>query len=119
MKLLLSIALAVFLVGCSTANYTIGTPINAENVKEIEHGKTTKADLLALFGEPFSKTPLTSTQEKWIYTYVNTTAKAQSYIVTMKVDSQSEQQTLDIIIEDGVVVNHTFVNRPIHKIDVN
>lgn len=119
MKLLLTLLLSLTLMGCATANYTLGTPINVENVTKIEHGKTTKADLVALFGEPYAKMPLTATQEKWVYTYVNTTAKAQSYIVSMKVDSQGIQQTLDLIIEEGIVVNHTFVNGPIQQVNVN
>lgn len=119
MKLLISIALAVFLVGCATANYSVGKPFNTENVTKIEHGKTTKQDLVAMFGEPYSKTPLTATQEKWIYTYVYGSSKAQSYVVTMKVDSQGHQQTLDLIIENGVVVNHTFVDSPVQQVRVN
>lgn len=119
MKLLLSIVLAVFLVGCATANYSVGKPFNTENVEKIEHGKTTKQDLISMFGEPFSKTPLNATQEKWIYTYIQSSAKAQSYVISMKVESQGTQQTLDLIIENGVVVNHTFVNGPLQQVQVN
>ncbi|WP_410958425.1 hypothetical protein, partial [Salmonella sp. LS2020056sal] len=87
-----------------------GTPINVENVSKIEHKKTTKEDLISWFGEPITKTPINANQEKWIYTYINTSAKAQSYIVTMKVDTEGVQQTLDLIIENGIVVNHTFTD---------
>ncbi|WP_423186774.1 outer membrane protein assembly factor BamE domain-containing protein [Alishewanella sp. d11] len=119
MKILTTLFILLMLTGCATANYELGNPINPENVAKIENGKTTKQELISLFGEPYTKTPLSSTQEKWIYTYINTTAKAQSYVVTMKVDSTGIQQTLDLLIENGVVLNHTFVNGEIPKIKTN
>ncbi len=119
MKIFISLMLVIFLVGCATASYTVGQPFNVENVNKIENGKTTKQELILFFGEPFTKTPLNATQEKWIYTYVESSAKAQSYVISMKVESKGTQQTLDLIIENDVVVNHTFVNGPLQQVNVN
>lgn len=119
MKLLLPLVFSAFLAGCATSSYTVGAPINVENVAKIEHGKTTTENLIAMFGQPIAKSPLSATQEKWVYTYANGSATAQSYVVTMKVESQGHQQTLDLIIENGLVINHTFTDGPIQTMKVN
>lgn len=65
-----------------------------------------------MFGEPFSKTVLSETEEKWIYTYSSGTASAQSYVFTTKVESTGTQKTLDILLKNDVVTNFTFTEGP-------
>jgi hypothetical protein len=43
--------------------------------------------------------------------YSNGTAKAQSYIVTMKVETTGTQKTLDVLITDGVVSNFAYTEK--------
>ena len=61
------IALVTFLnlslVGCATSTYSVGKPFPSENVSQIVKGKTTSQDLIRLFGEPFTKTVLSATDE--------------------------------------------------------
>ena len=61
-----------------------------------------------MFGEPFLKTVVSANEEKWMYIYTSGSAKAQSYIVTMKVETTASQKTLDILLRDGVVVNYAY-----------
>lgn len=96
------------LSGCATSNYSIGTDFSVEKASEIIKGETTTSQLVALLGEPYSKHVLSKTQEKWMYFYSAGSAKAQSYIVTMDVKTSGTQKTLDVLIEDGVVVNYTL-----------
>tara|TARA_Y100001934_G_C12278865_1_gene738839 strand:- start:745 stop:1113 length:369 start_codon:yes stop_codon:yes gene_type:complete len=103
--LLISVAT---LSGCATSNYSVGTDFSVEKASEIVKGETTTAQLVSLLGEPYSKHVLSETQEKWMYFYSAGTAKAQSYIVTMDVKTTGTQKTLDVLIEDGIVVNYTL-----------
>jgi hypothetical protein len=96
------------LSGCATSSYSVGKNFSSENVSLIVKGKTTSEEMFTLFGEPYSKTVISATGEKWIYMHSEGTAKAQSYIVTMDVKTTGTQKTLDVLIADGVVVNFTF-----------
>tara|TARA_Y100001956_G_scaffold55277_1_gene54217 strand:+ start:653 stop:1021 length:369 start_codon:yes stop_codon:yes gene_type:complete len=104
-SLLISIAA---LSGCATSNYSVGTDFSVEKASEIVKGETTTSQLVSLLGEPYSKHVLSKTQEKWMYFYSAGSAKAQSYIVTMDVKTSGTQKTLDVLIEDGIVVNYTL-----------
>ncbi len=69
-------------------------------------------ELKSLFGEPYAKSAVSETDEKWIYTYTNGSAHAQSYVVTMKVTTTGTQKTLDVLIRNDVVINYTFSEGP-------
>lgn len=100
--------IALLLAACATSTYTVGKDFPSDNVSKIERGTTTSKQLLSMFGEPFSKAVISADEEKWIYTYTNGKAKAQSYVVTMKVETTGTQKMLDVLLKNGVVVNYTF-----------
>ncbi|MEO3879267.1 hypothetical protein [Rheinheimera fenheensis] len=108
MKFLLVLIAVLFLSACATSQFNYGKDFASANVQKIEHGKTTKQDLLNYFGEPFQKSVIGANQEKWMYMYTAGESKAQSYVFSMKVESTGSNKMLDILLEDGVVVNHTF-----------
>jgi hypothetical protein len=99
------------LVGCVTSSFKVGNDFSSANVSKIVKGKTSSNEMISLFGEPFTKSVISATDEKWIYIYSNGTAKAQSYIVTMKVETTGTQKTLDVLITDGVVSNFTYTEK--------
>lgn len=107
-KALVVLAMSLALNGCATSHYTSGKDFPSENVASIVKGKTTTTELKTLFGEPFAKSPVNETDEKWVYTYANGSAHAQSYIVTMKVTTTGTQKTLDVLIRNDTVINFTF-----------
>jgi hypothetical protein len=111
-KFILAIGMCFVLGGCATSHYTVGRDFSSENVARLEKGKTTTKDLKFFFGEPFAKSALSETDEKWIYTYTNGSAHAQSYVVTMKVTNTGTQKTLDVLIRNDVVINYTFNEGP-------
>jgi outer membrane protein assembly factor BamE (lipoprotein component of BamABCDE complex) len=96
------------LSGCATSSYSVGKNFSSENVSKIVKGKTTSEKMVSLFGQPYSKTVISATDEKWIYMHSEGTAKAQSYIVTMDVKTTGTQKMLDVLITDGVVANFAF-----------
>lgn len=98
----------LFISGCATSSFSMGRDFNSENVSRIIKGKTTSNEMVALFGEPYSKTAVSATDEKWIYMYSQSESKAQSYIVTMDVKTTGTHKTLDVFITDGVVANFAF-----------
>lgn len=106
---IISIALLVAstLLGCASSNFKVGNDFASQHVPKIVKGKTTTEELVQLFGQPFSKTVVSATDEKWLYHYVSTSSTAQSYIVTMDVETSTFQKTLDLFISNGVVVNFT------------
>lgn len=118
MKVVILIVLLGALCGCATATYTHGRDFKSEAVASIERGKTTSADLVAMFGEPFSKAVISGAQEKWIYTYINTSSTAQSYLVTTRLQTTGVQKTLDVLIENGVVLNFTFAEGPVSGLNM-
>lgn len=111
-----SIAIASLLTfalgGCATSSYSVGKPFPSENVSQIVKGKTTPQDLVRLLGEPFTKTVISASDEKWVYMHSEGTSKAQSYIVTMNVETTGTQKVLDVLISNGVVTNFAYTDGP-------
>jgi outer membrane protein assembly factor BamE (lipoprotein component of BamABCDE complex) len=108
-RLITMVSLVVLsLSGCATSSYSVGKNFYSTNVSQIIKGKTTGEEIVTLFGEPYSKTVISSTDQKWIYMHSEGTTKAQSYIVTMDVKTTGKQKMLDILITDGVVANFAF-----------
>jgi outer membrane protein assembly factor BamE (lipoprotein component of BamABCDE complex) len=107
-KAMAVLVMSLALNGCATSHYTSGKDFPSEKVTSIVKGKTTTTELKALFGDPFTKSPVNDTDEKWVYTYANGSAHAQSYIVTMKVTTTGTQKTLEVLIRNGTVINFTF-----------
>lgn len=111
-KLIAVMGMCVALGGCATSHFTAGRDFPSASVASITKGKTTTTELKSLFGEPYAKSAVTETDEKWIYTYTNGSAHAQSYVVTMKVTTTGTQKTLDVLIRNDVVINYTFSEGP-------
>ena len=109
-KLIAVMGICVALGGCATSHYTAGRDFPSASVASITKGKTTTTELKSLFGEPYAKSAVSETDEKWIYTYTNGSAHAQSY--TMKVTTTGTQKTLDVLIRNDVVINYTFSEGP-------
>lgn len=112
-SLIVMVSLAVLsLSGCATSSYSVGKNFASENVAQIIKGKTTSEELLVLLGEPYTKTVLSASDEKWIYMHSEGTTKAQSYIVSMDVKTTGTQKMLDVLISNGVVANFAYTEGP-------
>lgn len=100
------------LSGCATSTYSVGRNFANENVSQIIKGKTTSEELITLLGEPYTKTVLSASDEKWIYMHSEGTTKAQSYIVSMDVKTTGTQKMLDVLISNGVIANFAYTEGP-------
>ncbi|MGY3173847.1 outer membrane protein assembly factor BamE (lipoprotein component of BamABCDE complex) [Pseudomonas sp. TE12234] len=113
MKSLIAVmAVCLALIGCATSHFTAGRDFPSTSVANITKGKTTTTELKSLFGEPYAKSAVSETDEKWVYTYTNGSTHAQNYVVTMKVTTTGTQKTLDVLIRNDVVINYTFSEGP-------
>ncbi|HCG7220456.1 TPA: hypothetical protein NJ354_003686 [Vibrio parahaemolyticus] len=102
-------ASAITLSGCVyKSNVDYGTQFTSEQVEKIEKKVTTKADLIRIFGEPSVKSVVSETGEKWVYSYTGGSASSQAF--TMKTTSDISTHMLDILLENGVVVNFAETN---------
>ena len=97
-KLIAVMGICVALGGCATSHYTADRDFPSASVTSITKGKTTTTELKSLFGEPYAKSAVSETDEKWIYTYTNGSAHAQSYVVTMKVTTTGTQKSRYVLI---------------------
>lgn len=118
MKKMFLIALTCATLGCATANYTTGRDFSTATISKIEKGKTTADELVVLMGQPFTKVVASANEEKWTYTYINSSSSAQSYIVPTKVETTGIQKVLDVLVRDGVVINFAYTENPLGGLKV-
>jgi hypothetical protein len=106
-----ALALAVgLLAGCFSSSYQYGRDFDAGIAREIEKGKTPARYILERIGEPMLKTPLSATEEKWIYQ--KTKGNTQVGFMGTSATGSQATKTLDLFIKDGIVQNFTFTDAP-------
>ena len=93
--------------------YSVGNDFSVENVKKIAKGETTNDTLSRMFGEPFMKTVMSETEEKWIYTYTSGTVTMRGSGSSIKMENKGYQKTLDLLLKNGIVTNFAYTNRNI------
>ena len=108
-KILPVILISLFLSGCAT----VGTKdiTNDEIVSQIEVGKSTKAEIRTLLGEPSNKVFTSQFPgekvEEWIYVYVRSTIRPATFIPIVGIfagGSDTEHNTLTIrFTKEGIV----------------
>jgi outer membrane protein assembly factor BamE (lipoprotein component of BamABCDE complex) len=103
-----SALLVLLLSGCATATFTQGRPFDTSKVSSLQKGTTTKQEVLAWFGEPFTKTVAGSDGETWFYMYTQGTSKAQSYVFSVDVKTEGNMKKLDVLMKNDIVENYTY-----------
>ncbi len=63
-----------FLLGCAPIHFTSGRPFTAEQIRSIEQGKTTKAEVLKLLGDPQLAGKDDEGLDIWTYMYIDAAA---------------------------------------------
>ena len=101
------------LTGCATSTYTMGNDFASANVASIVKGTTTEADLLRMFGQPYTKSVLSDTQSLWVYMHLAGTAHAQAMLLSTSVQSTSTTKQLEVFMTNGIVTNYTFTDSPL------
>lgn len=88
--------IASLLCACATAS--VGRPIDQNAVNQIEQGKTTKAQVLALIGSPDRITEVGDGSSHWMYLYARSAMRLGGH------DSQS--QVVMIMFDKDSIVNN-------------
>lgn len=97
-----TIMLCMGAVACTRS--IVGSPIHSEFLSEVESGKTTKAEVLRLFGSPYR---IEIVENREILTYVYGKDTAMWYLFYTQ--RNQEADVLTFFIDDaGVVSNYSF-----------
>lgn len=110
--------LCVVLSGCSTMtdHSTSGRDFDQTKVSQIKKGVTTADGVVALLGEPDTKAIVSANQVMWHYTYMTIENQTHSgmFIPTV-VTTTGYRKNLDILLQDDIVLNFTYVKVPIQS----
>ncbi len=113
MKRLLLVGIAVvFLAGCAgVGNKIIADETEATVGQKIVEGKTSKADITNMYGQPKRISP-TRTGENWIYVYSHASAKAINYVPVVNLFTGGSDVTTKTLVvsfdKNGVVLKSTL-----------
>jgi hypothetical protein len=113
----LACALALF-AGCASATFTTGRPFDISKVSQIAKGKTTAAELRAWMGEPYSKSVNSDGTEHWLWLHAVGKSHAQSYVVSVKVKTESVGKRLNVTLRDGIVDDYSYTDGPLHPAEM-
>ena len=110
-------SMLVLCAGCAftaSSSFSYGRPFDENGIAKIVKGKTTTAQLVALFGEPYTKTVVSADEVKWNYYHAEgeSTAVANT-LGGATVVSDDEMKSLDILLKNEIVVNFSFNKGPI------
>ncbi len=98
--------------GCATATVNTGKAFDSTKVHQIEKAVTTRAELIAWFGEPISRSIDSQGLEKLVWQVGTIESKAQSMIVSMKVKTEMQGKRLEVSVKDGIVLHYAFSEGP-------
>lgn len=102
-KLIIAAIALALLIGCASS----GVKVDPDKTKQIVEGQSTKADVIALFGNPNMVTMDTNGKETLMYSYAKTKAGIINFIPVAGVFSQEYntevQQYIVLIGTDGKV----------------
>lgn len=110
--------LCVTVSGCSTItdHATSGRDFDETKVSQIKKGVTMADGVIALYGEPDTKEILSANQVMWHYTYLTTEHKTHSGMFMPMVETTTGyRKELDLLLQDDIVVNLSYVKVPIQS----
>lgn len=90
-----ALLLGACLTGC--VDLTVGAPINADQIKRVREGLTTKGEVKEYFGNPLHQTK-TATGDIWVYRYVSDDLNTIQDLMV----SFGEDQTVCVVNRDGI-----------------
>jgi hypothetical protein len=102
--------------GCAWGHWTEGSVFDASDINQIVKGKTTTADLMNIFGTPYSKTPGADGGEQWYY-YCSHNYDSVGGVPALIVENKSIQKN-DLVVmvnKDKVVVDYKLNEGPTVK----
>lgn len=114
---LLSLSIsAIFLSGCSSTagNKSISNESKQSINFKIIRGKTTKNEVLALYGKPTNETSMGSYEEQWLYSSYKSDMTALTYVPIVNLLSSgadTQSRTLTVSFKGEKVSDWTFISK--------
>jgi len=96
------------LAGCATA--TVGTPFNAQNTAQLRVGTSTVVEARSLLGEPYQVQTSANGEQLYIWQFIR--SHARSGLVTMNVQTSTQQAALVFNRTGRLVRVHNLINVP-------
>lgn len=111
--------LCITLCGCTTSlvsQSTSGMDFDESKISHIKKGLTTADQVVALFGEPESKEIVSPTQVLWHYDYrtISKTDTGNPFVSDVE-ETTGYEKKLDLLMQNDVVLNFSYVQAPIHS----
>lgn len=111
-KLIYLFALVILISGCMTMTTGIGKKeIDSNLISQIELNKTTKADILKLFGNPHSISTTATGQEGYKYVFMETKSKVTPIPFNTKMSVDTRYQELNVMFKGDIVADYTSIRR--------
>jgi predicted small secreted protein len=106
----LLLVLAV-LAGCGTTK-TTGRDFDASKIHDLKKGATTSDELIALLGQPLTKSVESANGAVWEYSWKKATSRTTTSSNGAVIKTEGDLKTLQVLIKNGVVVNYTYKDDP-------
>jgi outer membrane protein assembly factor BamE (lipoprotein component of BamABCDE complex) len=103
------------LMGCATATSTVGRDFDNTKVAEIKKGVTTTSELIAMFGQPFSKSVKSADEEEWTFSWAKATSKMTMGWGANNVKTIGYKKNLNVLIRGDLVINYTYDEGPFEQ----
>ncbi|MDR3667464.1 MAG: outer membrane protein assembly factor BamE [Ignavibacteriaceae bacterium] len=111
MRYFFGIILLFTLASCATMNTSVGKDFKDDQINKIQKDISTKADILELFGEPYSKR-INSDNETWTYYYQRIKSTAQSCLIITTAKAESEVKSLEVSFSKEKVSDYSYSFQP-------
>jgi len=111
MKTVLLLAICLVICGCAT----VGNPMKAEQLTQLQDGVTTQAEVLKIMGEASDKTIIDTGEEKWTYIYTRATPTWGFFVPIVGMfesGATAKGQKLEILFNTNKIVKKHAVSNP-------
>lgn len=103
----------VVLAGCATATFVTGRDFDTSKISLLVENKTTAAELIEYFGQPYGTSITGDGSEVWSWLYSHGKSHAQSYVFSMDVKTEMTGKRLTVTLKNGVVQKFSFTDGPL------
>ena len=103
----LPLILLAFVPACATATHSVGRDFDLTHIERVTEGETTSTNLIAWFGEPFSRTITGKGTQVWLYQYTVSNATVGAFAFHSEVRSNVKTKSATFTLVDGIVETFT------------
>lgn len=106
----LGLWIVLLLVSCATVR--MGREFDPEAFRSLEAGKATKADVLAMAGEPFTRTQMPDGSEVWTYMRSESRAFAVPLLFYTYIETDTQMKSVTVLFRGDVLERVNWIQGP-------